>query len=188
MKLLLAISTLVALVLADTRAKDTSSICDLAINRVCEVKAGPLLKHATLQLMDEETQVDLVGGAAWRVSFYRYPHQFALVVEQAKGRYVWWNVYLLGRNPNIRFQFETVREEGVREFTLSPHHGLKTCMADTPGVCDQVIAVKQILAGHLEASRLSWRVGPGILAALDYVMAECTAHLGQPCGEDFTFD
>lgn|GEM_PF-2191431 len=188
MKPLLLILALMTAFPAAVYGQDNSSICDLAINRICNVQTGPKLKHARLQLMDDGGQFDLIGGAAWRISYYRYLHQIAAVLEQAKGGHVWWDVYLLGRDPNIRFQFETTGDRGVQDFTVSPYHGLKTCLADTPQVCDQVIAVKQILAGHLESNRLHWRVGPGIFAALDYVMAECEAHLGRSCGDVFISD
>ncbi len=188
MKIRLMLLALMTACPAAVYGQDISSICDLAINRTCTVEAGLKLKNARLHLMDQGGQFDLIGGADWRISYYRYPHQIVAVLEQAKGGHVWWDVYLLGRDPNIRFQFETSGDSGVRDFTLSPYHGLKTCLADTPGICDQVIAVKQILAGHLESNRLHWRVGPGIFAALDYVMADCEVHLGRTCGDVFISD
>jgi hypothetical protein len=164
-------------------ARDDSSLCDLEIERVCKVDTGHLLTDARLELNPSAAGPDIVGGAYWRVSYYRFPRQVVAVVEQTKAGRVWWEVYLMGRKPNVRLQFHTYGEEAVKQFISLQNLGVKSCVVGARAACDSIIAVKQILAGHLETPRLRWHLKPGIVQAFAYVVSHCSKHLGKECME-----
>lgn len=130
----------------------------------------------------EFPEVEVIGGAPWRMTFLRNRQSFSILLEQQLDETTKWDFYLIGKTPALRVSFYASRKKDIWPLVNRVAFQLYECNPDSNNPeCNRLNVLGQMVYGHLRHRDDGLATKSSAHRAFWHIVDECADHFDREC-------